>query len=138
MERMAREESPVIESIRRECEAAVREDGAAAIALGCTCMAPIGPTLAALLPVPVYESSRTALRAAIEFALASRPRSHGTSSVGARAGDGSRARDPRLIPRLVEAGLAGLAPASGPDEPAGPACEAECAPCAVLSLESGR
>ena len=39
--------------------AAVTEDGADTIMLGCTCMAPLGPEIAAEVNVPVFESMRT-------------------------------------------------------------------------------
>ncbi len=39
--------------------AAVSEDGADTIMLGCTCMAPVGPDIAAQVNVPVFESMRT-------------------------------------------------------------------------------
>ena len=38
---------------------AVSEDGADTIMLGCTCMAPVGPDIAARVSVPVFESMRT-------------------------------------------------------------------------------
>ncbi len=38
---------------------AVAEDGADTIMLGCTCMAPVGPEIAAQVNVPVFESMRT-------------------------------------------------------------------------------
>ena len=90
MQRMARHDTQVLERLVDACRLAVRHDGAAAIALGCTCMAPIGPALAARLDVPVYESSRTGLHAAIDAAR-----------------DGVRreptARYPALIPNIVSA-----------------------------------
>ncbi len=92
MARMARHEAPVVAALLRECEAAVREDGAEAIALGCTCMAPVGPLLAARCSVPVIESSRAGLRAAIAAAATTAP-----------AGPGGRTRNPRLVPAIVSA-----------------------------------
>lgn len=68
MQRMARHDDTIVEPLIAECERAVREDGARAIALGCTCMAPVGPALSAHVSVPVFESSRTGLRAAIDRA----------------------------------------------------------------------
>ena len=44
--------------------AAVSEDGADTIMLGCTCMAPIGPEVAAQVNVPVFESMRTGYKTA--------------------------------------------------------------------------
>lgn len=63
-ERMARGEQAIIEKIVRECERAIREDGAQAIVLGCTCMAPVGPQVAAAVGVPVIEGSRIGYLAA--------------------------------------------------------------------------
>ena len=65
MPQMARGESTVIDRIVAECERAVRETGARAIALGCTCMAPIGPRVAERCSVPVFESSRAGFEAAV-------------------------------------------------------------------------
>ncbi|MCY4476528.1 MAG: aspartate/glutamate racemase family protein [Gammaproteobacteria bacterium] len=44
--------------------AAVSEDGADTIMLGCTCMAPVGPAVAARVNVPVFESMRTGYKTA--------------------------------------------------------------------------
>lgn len=65
MPQMARGETTVIDRIVAECERAVRETGARAIALGCTCMAPIGPRVAERCSVPVFESSRAGFEAAV-------------------------------------------------------------------------
>ena len=43
---------------------AVSEDGADTIMLGCTCMAPVGPAVAAQVNVPVFESMRTGYKTA--------------------------------------------------------------------------
>ncbi len=43
---------------------AVSEDGADTIMLGCTCMAPLGPAVAAQVNVPVFESMRTGYKTA--------------------------------------------------------------------------
>lgn len=58
MARMHRGEGAVVARLAALCEAAVRDDGAACIVLGCTCMAPIGLAVAAACSVPVIESSR--------------------------------------------------------------------------------
>ena len=50
----------IVEAIR----AAVSEDGADTIMLGCTCMAPVGPEVAAQVDVPVFESMRTGYKTA--------------------------------------------------------------------------
>ena len=45
-------------------QAAVSEDGADTIMLGCTCMAPVGPDIASRVNVPVFESMRTGYKTA--------------------------------------------------------------------------
>jgi allantoin racemase len=95
MERMARHETAVIEALARECEAAVRDQGAAAIALGCTCMAPIGPELAARCRVPVIEASRAGFMAAVAAA-------RGVAEGGARPA-AARCGDATLVPAIVGA-----------------------------------
>lgn len=121
MDRMARGESAVLHALLRECEAAIRDDGAAAIALGCTCMAPIGPALAAACRVPVYESSRTAMGAALD-------------AVAARTGSPApRARNARLVPGLVTGGLAALNTGEDQAPDAG-----DCEPCNALTFEDAR
>lgn len=92
MDRMARHESRIIGAIVAACEAALREDGAQAIALGCTCMAPVGPRTAAGIAAPVHEPSRCGLEATIAAARSGRR--------GARSGT---ARDPALVPQIVAA-----------------------------------
>ena len=56
------------ESLKRRIvdaiNAAVSEDGADTIMLGCTCMAPVGPDVAAQVNVPVFESMRTGYKTA--------------------------------------------------------------------------
>lgn len=47
------------DNILRAIEAAVSEDGADTIMLGCTCMAAVGPEIAERASVPVLESMRT-------------------------------------------------------------------------------
>jgi allantoin racemase len=66
MARMHRGEGAVIERLAALCAEVVRRDAAQCIVLGCTCMAPIGPALAAACDVPVVESSRHGYRAAAE------------------------------------------------------------------------
>ncbi|MBU3671202.1 MAG: hypothetical protein FGM43_01545 [Sinobacteraceae bacterium] len=96
MPRMARHEPSVIASLRALCEAAVKDDGAAAIVLGCTCMAPIGELLQTGCSVPVIESSRAALRASLVAGRAPLAPSRETRSIWS-----GRVRDPALIPALV-------------------------------------
>lgn len=45
-------------------QAAVSDDGAHTIMLGCTCMAPVGPDIAARVHVPVFEPMRTGYKTA--------------------------------------------------------------------------
>lgn len=93
MDRMARHEPRIVDAIVAACEAALREDGASAIALGCTCMAPVGPRVAARIAAPVHEASRCGLEAAIAAAR----------SEPAGGGAAVRARDISLVPRIVMA-----------------------------------
>lgn len=95
MQRMARHDAPIIAALLRECEAAVREDGAAAIALGCTCMAPVGPLLEGRCSVPVIEASRAGMHAALAAAAA--------RAAGAGEPVPARARNTRLVPAIVSA-----------------------------------
>jgi allantoin racemase len=117
MARMARHEAPMVAALLRECEAAVREDGAEAIALGCTCMAPVGPLLAGRCSVPVIESSRAGLRAAIGAA-----QSGARAETRATAAAPARARNARLVPAIVSAWQLGGPGVAG-------ASEADCAVC---------
>lgn len=91
-ERMARAEETIIDRIVRECERAISEDGAQAIVLGCTCMAPVGPQVAARISVPVVEGSRAGYRAAVAAAYRAPAAPTGPRTV----------RD-RLIPAIVDA-----------------------------------
>ncbi|MFL2770316.1 MAG: aspartate/glutamate racemase family protein [Rhodospirillaceae bacterium] len=52
-------EKNLVDGIIQAIETAVHSDSADAIALGCTCMAPIGPEIAKRASVPVLESMRT-------------------------------------------------------------------------------
>jgi Asp/Glu/hydantoin racemase len=104
MERMVRHDAAVIDALLRECEAAVREHGAAAIALGCTCMAPIGPELLARCRVPVYESSRAGFHAAVAAAQAHAALAPGSpGATGAVAPTAARCADATLVPAIVTA-----------------------------------
>jgi allantoin racemase len=110
MARMDRGERGVIGRLDEACERVVKL-GAEAIALGCTCMAPVGPALAANCRVPVLESSRLGFRATVEAAR----RTAFQPASGART-------PPDLIPALVDAwvsaGTAGsLAPTNSGDCP---------------------
>ncbi len=85
MERMHRHEPTVLEQLRDACSRAVTRQGAGCVVLGCTCMAPIGPALAAACAFPVLESSRIGLAASIGAAGTRQdrraPRSDGTQLV---------------------------------------------------------
>ncbi|MCU0758975.1 MAG: aspartate/glutamate racemase family protein [Steroidobacteraceae bacterium] len=107
MARMHRGEGSVVERLAGLCARAARGGGAECIVLGCTCMAPVGPALAAASPVPVVESSR-----------------HGFLAAVAAARDPERARDARgavastrhgLVPSLVDGwfAVAARVPAAG-------------------------
>ena len=98
MQRMARHDDTIIAGVLEACEHAV-QDGAAAIALGCTCMAPIGPALSARLHVPVFEASRTGLRAALAAAR------HDTRITPS-------ATRPTLVPQIVAAWAGTVAPST--------------------------
>lgn len=111
-ERMARREDAVIEMIVRECERAIGEDGAQAIVLGCTCMAPVGPQVAAAVAVPVIEGSRAGYRAAV--AAAQTPQAPAAGPRTARA---------MLIPSIVDSYVNAV-----PGTQAAPAA-AQCAVC---------
>ncbi len=110
-QRMGRREGAIIDRIVAECERAVREDGAQSIVLGCTCMAPIGPAVAARCPVPVIESSRAGFRAAVAAVRA-----------GAMLDERKRTERPALIPAIVDAYVGGACAlsqgtiAAAPDE----------------------
>ncbi len=64
MARMASFDEAIITTLQRECVAAIEEDGALAIALGCTCMAPIGEILVARCSFPIFEATYIGLLAA--------------------------------------------------------------------------
>ena len=53
-----------MDRIVKSIQAAVAEDGAHVIMLGCTCMAPVGPDIAARVGVPVFEPMRTGYKTA--------------------------------------------------------------------------
>ena len=65
MARMHRGDGGVVERLASLCARAVSEQGAECIVLGCTCMAPIGPAVAAACSVPVIESSRYGYQATV-------------------------------------------------------------------------
>lgn len=100
MDRMARHEPQAIDAIVAACEAALREDGAAAIALGCTCMAPIGPRIVGRITAPVYEPSRCGIDAAIISARRGIRPAEPSPEAGLRL---RRGRDTTLVPQLVDA-----------------------------------
>jgi allantoin racemase len=85
MERMHRHEPSMLDQLLDACNRAVAVNGAECIVLGCTCMAPIGPALAAACAFLVLESSRVGLAASIAAASTGpdrrAPRSDGTQLV---------------------------------------------------------
>ncbi|MBL8386159.1 MAG: aspartate/glutamate racemase family protein [Burkholderiales bacterium] len=109
-QRMARREDAIVAAIVAECDRAVREDGAQAIVLGCTCMAPVGPAVAARVAVPVIEGSRAGYRAAVA-ALGEAPARRGPRT--GRAG-----LIPAIVDAYVGAGTGTAPPATGEAAPA--------------------
>jgi allantoin racemase len=91
-QRMGRGEASIIERVVAECLTSIREDGAQSIMLGCTCMAPIGAAVAARVPVPVIECSRTGFGAAVRAAAA-----------GVGGANRVYTARPTLVPELVDA-----------------------------------
>jgi allantoin racemase len=118
MARMHRHEADVIGGLLAECGRAVREDGAECIVLGCTCMGPVGPALEAGCAVPVLESSRVGLRAALTEC-----RRRGAPRTAARP-----ARRGELVPELVDAWL------EGGSRPAVPDAAGDCPVCVDLEV----
>jgi allantoin racemase len=112
MARMQRRENDIVAKLLAACEGSVRDEGAECIVLGCTCMAPVGPAIAAECSVPVLESSRVGYHAAVAAAAAGR---HGRSAVAADR----RALVPSLVDAWLGAGSAGCgtAPRDGSDCP---------------------
>ena len=105
--RMARRENAIVESIVRECERAIGEDGAQAIVLGCTCMAPVGPQVAAAVGVPVIEGSRAGYMATVAAAMAP-----------AAPAAGPRTARATLIPSIIESYASGTRGAQAAPAPA--------------------
>jgi allantoin racemase len=110
MERMHRHEPTVLEQLREACGRAVARDGAECIVLGCTCMAPIGPALAAACAFPVLESSRIGLDACI-------------AAAGARSGRRPPRSDGTQLVTLVDAWAGARNTNSITHEPDCPVCE---------------
>ena len=127
MARMHRGEAGVVARLAALCEAAVRDDGAECIVLGCTCMAPIGPAIAAACRVPVIESSRAGYLAA---ARALREPAARRAASGAM-----QSARTALVPSLVDGWFAastmqGAAPRATP-RVAPPADGSDCPVCIV-------
>ena len=95
-ERMARIEESIIARLVDECERAAREDGAECVVLGCTCMAPVGPAIAARCSVPIIESARAGYHAAMRALTERVPRSSPVLT-----------KRPTLVPSLVDAAIGG-------------------------------
>ena len=108
MQRMQRHDSSVVQRLAEACRNA-QAAGAEAIALGCTCMAPIGDALQQLCALPVHEASRCGFSAALDAATAA-----ATSAAAAPADSGLQVRDPRRIPALLDA-WQGRAPTASAD-----------------------
>ncbi len=122
MSRMRRGEGAIVARLAAMCADAVREDGAECIALGCTCMAPVGPAIAAACFVPVIESSRAGFLATIAAARDPVLRAPATGS--------RRSSRTALVPALVDAWFqaSGREGASKPDA-APPTDGGDCAVC---------
>lgn len=116
MARMHRGEGGVVARLAELCARAVGEDGAECIVLGCTCMAPIGPAVAAACSVPVIESSRYGYQATVA-AL----RDPGRGEVAKAPARSARVG---LVPGLVDAWFA----ASGASTAEAPGSAASAAP----------
>ncbi|MCC7083301.1 MAG: hypothetical protein IT530_21745 [Burkholderiales bacterium] len=69
MDRLERADADVTARIVAACHEAVAQDGAEAIALGCSCMAPVHTAVAAAVDVPVLCCSRTGLAMAVAAVL---------------------------------------------------------------------
>jgi len=114
MARMHRHDNELVGGLLAACESAVRDDGAQCIALGCTCMAPVGPALAVACRVPVLESARLGYRATVAAVLAQ-----------GRSRPARTAPNCDLVPALVNAWIsAGTAGATSPPQDGGdcPVC----------------
>lgn len=112
MARMHRGERDVVAGLAELCARAVREDGAECIVLGCTCMAPVGPAVAAASSVPVIESSRSGYLATVQ---ALREAGRGDATRGFQ-----RSSRVGLVPGLVDAWFAATATDAGEREGARP------------------
>lgn len=110
MERMHRHEPTVLEQLRDACNRALARDGAQCIVLGCTCMAPIGPALAAACAFPVLESSRVGLAASI-------------AAAGTQQGHRAPSSDGTQLMTLVDAWAGAQTTNSIAREPDCPVCE---------------
>lgn len=109
MERMHRGEAGILATLHTACVTAVETHGAECVVLGCTCMAPVGPALAAACRFPVLESSRVGFAASIAAARA-----------------GSQNREPMsrntLVVSLVDSWTGTTAAQRAPGEPDCPVC----------------
>jgi allantoin racemase len=89
MQRMARQERSIIETIQAHRDALI-EQGARSVVLGCTCMGPIGPALSTGSALPIIEGSVAAVRDAMAYANPSPTET-------------PRTQQPHLIPKLIDA-----------------------------------
>ncbi len=125
MARMHRSERPIVARLAAMCEDAVREDGAEAIVLGCTCMAPVGPAIAGACFVPVIESSRHGFLATVDAVRDPLRRAAATGT--------QRSARTLLVPGLVDAWLSAHGGTAGPTAAARPPSDAaDCAVCVDL------
>jgi allantoin racemase len=114
MQRMQRHEDAIVDQLVAACRDAAARDGVDCILLGCTCMAPVGPQIAARLPFPVIECSRVGFTAALAAARS-----------GERHGVVVPERRRMLVPRLVD----GLAPGETTATPITAELDQDCPVC---------
>ncbi|MCP5329134.1 MAG: aspartate/glutamate racemase family protein [Steroidobacteraceae bacterium] len=112
MARMHRGEHAVIAQLAALCAGAVQRDGAECLVLGCTCMAPIGPALAAACTVPVIEASRAGFLAAVEVLRDPSRRQAASAAL--------RSRRTTLVPGLVDGWFAAARGRPAAPSPAAP------------------
>ncbi len=113
---MKSQRSGIIDRVVAECERAATEDGCDAIVLGCTCMAPIAPLVAARCAVPVIDGMRSGYKfTEMTVALGLTPRLPAANE---------RAPSRSEVDKLLQAAAASLEPV-------------ECEPCEVLAQTAG-
>lgn len=80
--RMVRGEGAIVDDIVALCERALEQDGSEAIALGCTCMAPVAEEIAGRVGAPVLDAARVGLAEAHRQVLAGAPADRNRFAVG--------------------------------------------------------